>query len=112
MSRHDQDRIADDLAFAREVAEVVRAIPAGKVLSYGDVAVLAGRPSCARLVGRILGGMGFESEVPCHRVVNVAGRIAPHWPRQADLLKAEGVAFVTAMRVDMQRHRWRPFDEF
>lgn len=95
--------------FARDVAEIVKEIPSGKVLSYGDVAALAGRPDCPRLVGHILSGLGFDSDVPCHRVVNAQGRIAPHWLRQADLLKAEGVVFTSEMRVNMRLHRWDPF---
>lgn len=98
----------DDIDFARDVAQVVEAIPSGKVLTYGDVAALAGRPGCARQVGRILGCFGFDSAVPCHRVVNKSGRTAPHWPRQVDLLKAEGVAFNGALHVDMPRHHWHP----
>lgn len=98
--------------FVRAVEEVVRAIPRGRVLTYGDVAALAGMPGYARQAGKILGAMGFDSPVPCHRVVTVQGRTAPHWPGQVELLRAEGVAFVGAVNVDMKRHRWRPADEF
>lgn len=99
--------------FVRAVEEVVRAIPAGKVLTYGDVAALAGQPSHARQVGKILGCFGFESDIPCHRVVNFEGRIAPHWPEQSVRLKAEGVSFTTSGLVDMKVHRWKPvFDNY
>lgn len=94
--------------FVRDVEEVVRAIPAGKVLTYGDVAALAGQPSHARQVGKILGCFGFESDIPCHRVVNVVGRTAPHWPEQVNLLKAEGVTFTKSHCVNMKLHRWDP----
>lgn len=97
--------------FVREVEAVVNAIPVGKVLTYGDVAALAGQPSNARQVGKILGCFGFESEVPCHRVVNFEGRTAPHWPEQIDLLKREGVIFTKAGFVDMGVHRWNPLKE-
>lgn len=102
--------IADSMDFAREVEAVVNAIPVGRVLTYGDVAALAGLPSHARQVGKILGCFGFESEVPCHRVVNFEGRLAPHWPEQIDLLKAEGVTFTRSGFVDMKRHRWKIAD--
>lgn len=94
--------------FAREVEAVVNAIPVGKVLTYGDVAALAGQPSHARQVGKILGCLGFDSAAPCHRVVNREGRTAPHWPGQTVLLKREGVTFSKSGHVDMKLHRWRP----
>ena len=96
----------DSIDFAREVGQVVSAIPYGRVLTYGDVAALAGRPSCARQVGQILGAMGFMSSVPCHRVVNAQGRTAPHWPEQIVLLKREGVGFTRSNLVVMKKYRW------
>ena len=41
-------------AFCREVYAVVRDIPAGKVISYGEIAALLGKPQCSRMVGRSL----------------------------------------------------------
>lgn len=96
------------MEFARDVREVVCAIPRGMVLTYGDVAALAGEPTQSRLVGKILGAMGFDSDVPCHRVVNFKGRTAPHWISQTALLQAEGVKFCANGLVDMKRHRWQP----
>lgn len=98
----------DRMAFVRTVEEVVCAIPRGMVLTYGDVAAIAGEPGQARLVGKILGSIGFDSRVPCHRVVNFQGRTAPHWAGQIALLKAEGVAFTSGSLVVMRRHRWNP----
>lgn len=98
----------DRTEFARSVKEIVSAIPTGMVLTYGDVAALAGEPTQSRLVGKILGALGFGSEVPCHRVVNFQGRPAPHWPSQTALLRAEGVAFCSNGNVDMRCHRWKP----
>lgn len=97
-----------EIDFVREVREVVCAIPRGKVLTYGDVASLAGRPANARQVGHILGNIGFDSEVPCHRVVNAQGRPAPHWHAQKSLLEAEGISFTPTGRVQMPIHRWTP----
>ena len=98
----------DRLSFARDVASIVRAIPAGKVLSYGDVAALAGYPSHSRMVGTILGSIGFDSDTPCHRVVNSQGRCAPHWHSQRKLLENEGVIFTPSGNVDMKSCRWLP----
>lgn len=98
----------DRLSFAKSVKDIVREIPEGMVLTYGDVAALAGSPSHSRLVGRILSMIGMESEIPCHRVVNVEGRPAPHWPSQGTLLRMEGVKFNKWGRVVMSEHRWVP----
>ncbi len=98
----------DGVEFAKGVRDVVRAVPAGMVLTYGEVAVLAGWPGRARMVGRILGAIGMDSDVPCHRIVNAQGRIAPHWPSQRQLLESEGVAFTSSGLVDMPRHHWHP----
>ena len=98
----------DGIEFARDVRDVVSAIPRGMVLTYGDVAALAGEPTQSRLVGKILGAMGFDSDVPCHRVVNFKGRTAPHWISQAALLREEGVKFSANGLVDMKLHRWHP----
>jgi methylated-DNA-protein-cysteine methyltransferase-like protein len=76
--------------FEREVAALVRAIPAGSVASYGRIAEWLGRPEGARAVGGALARSG--GSVPAHRVVNAAGRLAPGWEReQAELLRTEGV---------------------
>lgn len=101
-------RSFDKMEFTRGVVEVVSAIPSGKVLTYGDVATLAGDPALPRLVGKILGAIGMDSDVPCHRVVNFQGRTAPHWPSQASLLKSEGVTFSNSGLVNMKKHRWNP----
>ena len=98
----------DVIAFAAAVREIVCAVPAGKVTTYGDVAALAGYPDHARMAGRILASFGMDSFVPCHRVVSAAGRTAPHWHSQSALLRQEGVGFLPSGRVDMNRYRWKP----
>jgi methylated-DNA-protein-cysteine methyltransferase related protein len=82
--------VSDASAFEREVAAAVRAIPQGRVASYGRIAGWLGRPEAARAVGGALARCG--SGVPAHRVVNAAGRLAPGWEQeQAELLRVEGV---------------------
>lgn len=92
--------------FNLRVYALVAAIPAGQVASYGQLALLAGRPQGARMAGRAL--RHAPNNLPCHRVVNSAGRCAPGWAEQHDLLRAEGVTFTPGGNVDMRRHRWRP----
>lgn len=85
------------------VREIIAAIPAGRVLSYGDVAARAGL-STPRLVGRILGEDGHD--IPWHRVIRADGTPAPHIAtRQLELLRAEGV-LADGRRVNMRHHRW------
>lgn len=91
-----------------EILSVVVEIPEGHVASYGQIAALIGRERNARLVGKVLSRAELYGAYPCHRVVNHAGRLAPHWPEQRALLEAEGVAMKDAAHVDMKRFRWEP----
>ena len=59
--------------FQRRVAEVLRATAPGQTLSYGDVALLAGRPGAARAVGQAVKANPILILVPCHRVVATNG---------------------------------------
>jgi methylated-DNA-[protein]-cysteine S-methyltransferase len=60
--------------FQRKVYEVVRTIPAGETMSYGEVAAEAGSPGAARAVGQALGRNPYAIVVPCHRVLAAGGR--------------------------------------
>jgi methylated-DNA-protein-cysteine methyltransferase related protein len=78
-------------SFTDRVRDVVRSVPPGTLLTYGEVAAEAGRPGAARAVGRILSEYG--SDLPWWRIVPASGRLAPHLAqRQGDALRAEGVA--------------------
>ena len=94
----------DDLAY--QILSVVGEIPEGCVASYGQVARLTGRDKNARLVGKVLSMAHLYGDYPCHRVVNHAGRLAPHFPEQRERLLAEGVTFRDNGSVDMKRHQW------
>ena len=92
---------------------VIRAIPIGRVMSYGDVAAHAGRPRQARRVGYALAAMK-GGDVPWWRVINAEGAISPRGPdgiseeMQRGLLESEGVEFSHDRRVDLDRFRHRP----
>ena len=60
----------------------------------------------ARLVGKVLSRAEYYGSFPCHRVVNHAGRLAPGWPEQADLLRQEGVPMKDDTHVDLKKCRW------
>lgn len=89
-----------------EILSVVEEIPPGKVASYGQIAKLTGREKNARLVGKILSMSEYYGDYPCHRVVNHAGRLAPHFSEQRRLLLEEKVKFKDNTRVDMKKCRW------
>ena len=90
-----------------EILSAVEEIPAGQAATYGQIAALIGRERNARLVGKVLSNAELYGDYPCHRVVNHAGRTAPHWPEQRTLLEAEGVVFRANGTVDMARFLWR-----
>ena len=89
-----------------EILSVVEEIPPGKVATYGQIARLTGREKNARLVGKILGTSQQYGEYPCHRVVNHAGRTAPGWFEQPELLHREGVLFKENGCVDLRQCLW------
>ena len=96
--------LTEDLIY--EILSVVEEIPAGKVASYGQIAKLIGRDKNARLVGKVLSMAEYYGEYPCHRVVNHAGRLAPFFSEQRDLLLKENVSFRDETHVDMKKCRW------
>ena len=89
-----------DEHFIYIVLEIVSEIPKGSVATYKQIAELAGRERNARQVGKILSASTLYGEYPCHRVVNSAGRTAPNWDEQKDLLIDEGVTFKPNGNVD------------
>ncbi len=79
--------------FKTTVLEIVRHIPAGHIMTYGEVARRAGRPGAARAVGTIM-SHNFDPTVPCHRVVRADGVIGNYnrggSVRKQELLQSEG----------------------
>ena len=99
-------------AWRESVYRVVRAIPPGRVATYGLVAVVAGRPGAARAVGNVMLTCDDRS-VPCHRVVHADGTMG--FVGQRERLRREGVRFVAragarpdAGRVDLRTRLWTP----
>lgn len=100
------------LSTFERIYEVVRSIPEGKVMTYGQVALLAGNPRWARVVGYALHVNPQPGVIPCHRVVNREGRVAPGFAfggtdAQRKLLEGEGVSFLENGLVDMEKHAVR-----
>jgi methylated-DNA-protein-cysteine methyltransferase related protein len=87
------------------IYEVVRAIPPGRVSTYGMVGGLVGCP--ARVVGYALHYLSrVEHDVPWQRVVNARGGISTAGDRQRELLEAEGIVFDQHGSIDLARWGW------
>jgi len=91
---------------------VLAAVPSGSVVTYGQVAELAGLPRAARMVGRILGNLPKGTELPWHRVINAAGKISlaedsPSFKLQKARLQEEGVV-LNNNRVSLKKFNWQP----
>lgn len=99
------------MSFYGTVYEIVRKIPEGKVATYGQIAVLAGKPGAARAVGNALHHNPAQSLTPCHRVVNSRGRLSGAFAfgglkEQRFLLEREGVEVVN-YQVDLNHFQWK-----
>ena len=88
------------------IYDVVRRIPRGRVASYGMVAMVAGYARAARFAGLAMHHCD-DPTVPCHRVVNASGGLAPHFVSQRARLQREGVTFA-GRNVALARHLWAP----
>ena len=84
--------ISSKLTFAERVRRIVKRIPEGKTMSYGEVARKAGAPRAARAVGSVM-SHNFDPTVPCHRVVRSDGGVGnynrPPPMRKMELLMEE-----------------------
>jgi methylated-DNA-protein-cysteine methyltransferase-like protein len=92
--------------FFQRVYEAVKKIPKGKVCTYGAIALMAGNPRASRVVGYALHHNPDPEHIPCHRVVNRFGRLAPGFvfggiEVQKKLLESEGVVVGEDGRVDL-----------
>lgn len=98
-------------AFERAVHQVVATIPRGKVATYGQIAEMVGMPGAAQEVGHIMSRVKREQNLPCHRVVNKTGTLAPWFAfggeeRQRAMLEEEGILFTRDGRIQIARHLW------
>ena len=97
-------------SFTEKVYDVVKKIPAGKVLTYGDVARLAGNPGAARAVGSAMKHNPDMSIIPCHRVVGSDGKMLGYAfggeSVKVSMLKKEGVE-MKGNKVDLGKSGWK-----
>ena len=95
--------------FFENVYRVLKQIPEGKVVTYGQIAYALGEPRMARQVGYALHVNPEPGTIPCHCVVNRFGRLAPAFAFggeavQAAMLRAEGVEVSEDFFVDMEKY--------
>lgn len=106
--------MSDDQTFRQRVLELVAGIPAGRVMTYGQLALLAGKPNGARQAGYVMNSLAGGGELPWQRVINAQGRVSTHklgfGDLQERLLMAEGVVFVDG-RCDLAKLQWWPDEE-
>lgn len=100
-------------AFRDRVFEVVRAIPEGRVTTYGAIARSLGDPRSARMVGWAMASCPDDVSEVAHRVVNRYGELSGGWAwGHPDLMRAlledEGVPFKGQYTVDLHRCLWTP----
>ncbi len=98
-------------SFFERVYKLLKQIPKGKVVTYGQIAVMLGCPRMARQVGYARHVNPEPGIIPCHRVLNRFGALAPAFAFggaeiQAALLEAEGIEVREDFTVDLDKYRW------
>jgi methylated-DNA-protein-cysteine methyltransferase related protein len=88
----------------------LKSVPAGKVVTYGQLAKIAGLPGAARLVGTTLCQLPENTDLPWHRVINAQGKISmpensSGYIEQIKRLKAEGVS-VNNGKIRLKEFQW------
>ncbi|OMF30039.1 DNA methyltransferase [Paenibacillus sp. FSL H8-0548] len=101
--------------FTLRVIEVIKSIPEGSIMTYGQIAEQAGSRRAARQVVRILHSLSGIHNLPWHRVVNAKGEIAipdeESRYMQTVILQGEGVEVSKDGRVDVDKYRYYPVNE-
>ncbi|MGP7816930.1 MGMT family protein [Niallia sp. 01092] len=101
-------------SFTSNVIRVIQSIPAGKVMTYGQIAKIAGSSRGARQVVRILHAMSSKYELPWHRVINASGKISIQNEEakmlQKQLLEEEGIVFEKNEQISLQTYIYDPVE--
>jgi len=103
--------ITNEPGYNERVFEIVRRIPSGHVMTYGQLAEILGEGYTARTVGFVM--HTADDTVPWHRVINAqgacsTGRVLLPMNKQQRMLEAEGIEFNARERCDLGRYRWTP----
>lgn len=99
-------------AFTERALQIIKEIPSGKVMTYGQIAAHSGSPRGARQVARLLHSMSGKHQLPWHRVVNSQGQIViqddeARFAQQA-FLEKEGVEVDMRGKIDLARYQYNP----
>ena len=95
--------------FTEDVLEIIKMIPSGKVMTYGQIAAYAGNPKGARQVSRILHSMSTTHKLPWHRVINSKGMISLSGEGgfiQGGLLAEEGIPVINK-KIDIKKYLFK-----
>ena len=110
-----KDKLKPDQQYRERVYKVVRRIPRGRVMTYGQLAYILGEGYTPRTVGFVMHGAD-ERKTPWQRVINSqgrcsTGRIVLPSDRQQRMLEREGVKFDAGGRCDLETYLWHPDEE-
>lgn len=98
--------------FTQSVINIIKKIPEGKVMTYGQIAREAGSPRAARQVVRVLHSMSRKHHLPWHRVINSKGQIGlqdeESYQDQLLSLESEGIEVELNGVIDLERYRYDP----
>lgn len=101
--------------FTERVVQIIKDIPEGYVMTYGQIAKVAGSPRAARQVVRVLHSMSRKHRLPWHRVVNSKGQIAlqdeDSYQEQRFSLEAEGIAIGLHGTIDLEKYQYHPAED-
>lgn len=103
--------LVNERSYRERVFEIVRAIPPGRVMTYGQIAIILGEGYTARTVGYVM--HGADVGVPWQRVINSQGKCSTGKMTlplnlQQELLEAEGVVFSAKGKCDLTVFQWYP----
>jgi methylated-DNA-protein-cysteine methyltransferase related protein len=99
-------------SFTEKALEIIKDIPKGKVMTYGQIATLAGSPRGARQVVRILHSMSDKYQLPWHRVINAKGEIGIQdeelFINQKMMLENEGIRINGERKINLEDYQFLP----
>ena len=112
MKKETGDKLKSVGQYRERVYKIVRRIPRGRVMTYGQIAYILGEGYTPRTIGFVMHGAD-EAKTPWHRVINSqgrcsTGRVVLPTDKQQRMLEREGVKFDTSGRCDLETFIWHP----